>query len=306
MPKFKKTLVSVIIPAFNCEKWISQTIESVLAQTYKNIEIIVVNDGSTDNTPNILKKYNVEENIHIYHIKNSGPAVARNYGVSQATGNIITFLDADDLWESNKIERQLEYFINNNCNLLLTDIKLIDEHNNVIGFQEKRVPLGNKEQTIQFFQGKINQNTPTIMVKKSIFNEVGGFNSKLKHREDHFFLMQVAFKYGVSHMREQLVRRRVWNNSMSNAYKMYKTDADAIINHFNATRFPFYNICIKTFPFLKFYLDKELGKYYNNLSHKLMTFGHIHHARRFIKVAISNDKRLKYCLWQTNNVGIGI
>src|SRR5690625_3067146 len=100
-------LVSVVIPAYNCEKWITKTIESVNKQSYKNIEIIIVNDGSTDKTKQILETFKDQQNLNVYHIENSGPAKARNLGVSKSSGKLIAFLDSDDLWHKTKIEKQV-------------------------------------------------------------------------------------------------------------------------------------------------------------------------------------------------------
>ena len=100
-------LVSVIIPVFNAEKTIASTISSALFQTYDNFEIILVNDKSTDNTLKILKDTN-DKRLRIINLrKNSGAAKARNTGISAAKGDFIAFLDADDLWNSDKLEVQL-------------------------------------------------------------------------------------------------------------------------------------------------------------------------------------------------------
>lgn len=97
--------VSIIIPVFNAEQYLSQCIESLIKQTYKNIEIILVNDGSTDNSLEICKKYGAKDNrIKIYSIKNSGVSIARNKGVSISSGKYITFVDSDDWVETNMLE----------------------------------------------------------------------------------------------------------------------------------------------------------------------------------------------------------
>lgn len=100
-------LVSVIIPLFNSEQYISETIESVLAQTYQNIEVIVIDDGSTDNSLSVAKAYE-SEIVHVYHQPNQGAQVARNFGFEVSKGAFIQFLDADDMLSSTKIERQIQ------------------------------------------------------------------------------------------------------------------------------------------------------------------------------------------------------
>jgi len=100
-----KPLVSVIIPVYNAERFLRETLESVLAQTYKPIEVIVVNDGSTDESQQILNEY--AGRIRCFHQENAGVAAARNRGISDACGEWVAFLDADDLWDAQKIEIQM-------------------------------------------------------------------------------------------------------------------------------------------------------------------------------------------------------
>lgn len=106
-------LVSIITPTYNCGRFIAETIESVLAQTYKNWEILIVDDCSTDDTRDVVARYN-DSRIK-YHCldKNSGAAVARNTALKMAKGRWIAFLDSDDLWKPEKLERQLAFMINN-------------------------------------------------------------------------------------------------------------------------------------------------------------------------------------------------
>ena len=99
-------LVSVIIPAYNAADFLGETLDSVLAQTYKNLEIIVVDDGSTDTTPNLLDSYG--DRIKVLRQTNAGQAAARNNGARSAKGELLAFLDSDDLWDPDKITRQVE------------------------------------------------------------------------------------------------------------------------------------------------------------------------------------------------------
>jgi glycosyltransferase involved in cell wall biosynthesis len=127
MPK-----VSVIIPAFNCSATITRAIDSVVAQTISDLEIIVVNDGSTDDTLDKLKKYG--DRIMVYDQPNQGVAEARNKGVSIGTGEFIAFLDADDEWYPNKLEVQLDLFEKYpETGLVSAAAKYVDENGNVLG-----------------------------------------------------------------------------------------------------------------------------------------------------------------------------
>ena len=97
--------VSVILPVYNCERYIGESIESIISQTHRPHEIIVINDGSTDNTENIVKSY---KQVHLINQKNAGVSAALNKGLELANGNFIAFLDSDDLWENKKLENQLQ------------------------------------------------------------------------------------------------------------------------------------------------------------------------------------------------------
>lgn len=109
----KLPLVSVIIPAYNAERTIVSCLDSVCLQTYSNLEIIVVDDGSTDQTLALLNTYQQDHTgcrLCIFTQKNAGPSVARNHGIAEAKGEFIAFLDADDQWYRDKIESQLKVF----------------------------------------------------------------------------------------------------------------------------------------------------------------------------------------------------
>lgn len=119
-------LVSIIMPAYNAATYISKTIESIIAQTYRNWELLIVDDCSSDNTAEVIVGFGDERIRYLKNEKNSGAAISRNYALREAKGRWIAFLDADDLWEPNKLERQLEFMINNDYKFTFTDYKIVD------------------------------------------------------------------------------------------------------------------------------------------------------------------------------------
>lgn len=121
--------VSIIIPVYNCEKYIGKCIESILKQSYKNIEIIIVNDGSKDKTSEVINLFSANDNRVIYiEQQNSGPSVARNNGISKATGEYITFIDSDDYIESNYIEALLDAIQKNKRDIVCCGYNDISEY----------------------------------------------------------------------------------------------------------------------------------------------------------------------------------
>ena len=128
--KSKNDLVSIIVPVYNSEKFINDTIRTVQEQTYGNCELILVNDCSTDNSVSIIEKYVKEDNrIKLINLEcNSGAAIARNTGIEQATGRYIAFLDADDLWHKEKLEKQIKFMKENEYEFTFTEYEFADEH----------------------------------------------------------------------------------------------------------------------------------------------------------------------------------
>ncbi|MGY3568463.1 glycosyltransferase family 2 protein [Vibrio paucivorans] len=119
-------IVSVIIPCFNSEDVIEKSVNSVLEQTYQNIEVLIVDDGSQDSTLDVLKKYD-DPRLHVYSLPNNtgSPTKPRNIGISKATGKYIAFLDSDDFWEPNKLEVQLKFMRENKSPFCCTSYTVI-------------------------------------------------------------------------------------------------------------------------------------------------------------------------------------
>ena len=127
----KEDLISIIIPVYNSEKYIQETIETIKNQTYKNWEAIFIDDNSTDKSASIIKK-SLQYNIKLIELKeNSGPSIARNKGIEIAKGKYIVFLDADDLWENRKLELQHKFMKDNNYDFTYTSYKYIHKNGQI-------------------------------------------------------------------------------------------------------------------------------------------------------------------------------
>lgn len=155
----KKDLISIITPVYNAAKFLDDTINSVLNQTYENFELLLINDCSTDNSVEIIKKYK-DKRIRLINNKvNSGAATSRNNGIKEAHGKYLCFLDADDLWSEYKLERQLNFIKENNCAFSFTGYEFADETGKPNG---KKVHIPN---TINYKQALKNTTifTSTVM-----------------------------------------------------------------------------------------------------------------------------------------------
>ena len=138
----REGLVSIITPTYNCGKFIGETIESVQRQTYTNWEMVIVDDCSKDRTKEIVKEYiNKDARIKYYCLKNnSGAAVARTRAMQLADGEYMAFLDADDLWSEDKLEKQIQFMRQNNYAFSCTAYEQIDEEGNLINKIVKTIP----------------------------------------------------------------------------------------------------------------------------------------------------------------------
>lgn len=128
--KSENDLVSIIVPVYNSEKFIKDTIKTVKEQTYENWELILVNDCSTDNSKEIIEEYEQKDKrIHLINLeKNSGAAIARNTGIEKANGKYVAFLDADDLWNKEKLEKQVKFMKDNDYEFTFTGYEFADEN----------------------------------------------------------------------------------------------------------------------------------------------------------------------------------
>ena len=198
--------VSVIIPTYNREKVIERSIRSVLNQTYKNIELIVVDDGSKDNTEKIVKSIN-DERIIYYKQENGGASKARNAGVLLATADYIAFHDSDDAWREDKLEKQMAYMKEHPeygmvyCDYLMHKMDgkkyIVPAKVNIIGELEGDM----------FLTLLINNTigTPTMLIKKELFLEVGGFDVSLSCLEDWDFAIRFSEFYYIGYVGEILM-----------------------------------------------------------------------------------------------------
>lgn len=177
-------MVSVIIPNYNYAFYLSDTVKSVLEQSYQNLECIVVDDGSTDNSKEIIEKLKEKDNrVKAVFKKNGGLSSARNAGIKIAAGTYISFLDSDDLWKSDKLKNQIEIFENN------SDVNFV--FSNYIGFY----PDGKQEPYMHVFGNtnpfdfiKLNPiagSASSVILHSDLVKKTGFFDESLRSTEDH-------------------------------------------------------------------------------------------------------------------------
>jgi len=205
------SLISIIIPTFNRARLLCETIQSILNQTISEIELIVVDDGSTDNTEIIVKSY-LDDRIRYYNCGKIGDiAKLRNIGLSKVTGSYVAFCDDDDLWYSDKLETQLESLKNYNC--VCSNADLIDDRSQL---------TGNK-----YFSNEFNKNvfglddllrsniviTSTVMMKKSILTAKFSEKNSTSSAEDYELWLKLAEKVNFHYSDSSLVKFRIHENT---------------------------------------------------------------------------------------------
>ena len=173
------SLVSVVIPVFNGERFLREAVESVLAQKHSPLEVIIVDDGSTDNTATVAR--NLPETVRYLHQTNQGPAAARNRGIEQAQGALIAFADADDLWPPAKLELQLPYLIKDPAiEIIMGRIQQVLLSETVDG-QTRAEESGDPAFSV---------NLGCAVIRKSVFDRVGLFDETMRYSEDVDWFMR--------------------------------------------------------------------------------------------------------------------
>jgi glycosyltransferase involved in cell wall biosynthesis len=200
--------VSVVIPAYNAAPLLAETLDSVLAQTYRDFEVVLVDDGSTDATPDVAARY--EDDIRYVRKENGGSASARNRGIREARGAYVALLDADDQWRPRKLERQMALFDEQPAlKWSYTDWLLVDARTRQVVYragQRSQHPDGD---VLRSLVGPLFIPPSTVIVAREVFEEVGVYDESALHRisEDWEFTLRVAARYPVGYVDEPLTRR---------------------------------------------------------------------------------------------------
>lgn len=213
-------LVSIITPTYNCAKFIGRTIESVQAQTYKNWEMVIVDDRSNDNTKEIVEKYIKNDSRIKYHLlnENSGAAVARTTSMKLAKGAYMAFLDSDDIWVPNKLEKQIEWMKKTGHAFTCTAYEQIDEDDNPLGKTIKTIVKTDYNRLL--LDCPVGNSTVMYNVEEMGKFEVPNIR---KRNDDALWLTMLKKEKYIWGMPDILMKYRIRNNSISsNKLKVIK------------------------------------------------------------------------------------
>ena len=236
-------LASVIIPLYNASIYIDETVNSVINQTYKNWELIIVDDGSTDNSLDlVLTLSKKDDRIQVIKQQNLGVSIARNNGISEAKGNYIFFLDADDVWEKDNLELKLQFLEENReMDWVFGAINLIDEKSKELNVVLKG-DNNNTLESLLSWNGDVITTPSTVAVRK-ICLETVSFDEHLSTAADQDFAIQLASKYKGGYIAAPMVNYRVLSNSMSRNIHLMEKD------HIRVFKKAYKNKLFKTFIF---------------------------------------------------------
>lgn len=243
----EKIDLTVVISAFNVEKYIEECIKSVLNQTYKDFDIIIVNSGSTDNTKDIIESFTKKyPNITFISHENKGEGGVRNTGIKNCKSEWISFIDGDDLWQKKKLENQIKCLQKNkNAKLVSNIISTIDENGKITGWKLGKVFNGNIYLRVLERNGIANGST--LLIHRDCFERVGLFNETVLCA-DWEFCIRAAKEFEITTSKEALVGYRRSKQNISRNYKLIEENTikildDAFKRDKDLTK-SFYRLCL--------------------------------------------------------------
>lgn len=221
-------LVSIIIPTFNRRRTLSRAIQSVLHQTYSLLEIIIIDDGSTDDTESVIKGIYDDRIVYRKIPKRQGAAHARNIGMKMAKGDYIAFQDSDDYWYEGKLETQIKYLNKTGSDIVFCPYYRInlDGKRELVPDQSKQSYDAIEKDILEILKRTNVIGTPTILMRRKVVEEIGGFDVEMQKIEDYEYAIRLAQRYKIAFFQEPLVEAYMQDDSIT--YRK-ETDWDAHI-----------------------------------------------------------------------------
>ncbi|MDH3974331.1 MAG: glycosyltransferase [Deltaproteobacteria bacterium] len=202
--------ISIIMSVYNGERWLSESIDSVLNQSYNNFELIVIDDGSTDKSVNILNHYMIKDKrIRVFHNKqNIGLTRSLNRGLELSQGKFIARIDCDDIWHPEKLSKQIEYLEEHPyISIVGTACNVIDENGHVS--ETQKIRFVKEDKSIRQSIVKFNPFThSSILFKKDVYKELGGYNNSFEFAQDYEYWIRILQRYKGDNLAQALTFRR--------------------------------------------------------------------------------------------------
>lgn len=216
-------LVSIVIPAYQAEKYLADTLQSVKNQSYSNLEILIVDDGSTDNTARISQQFEAADSRFKWiHQKNAGVSMARNRGIKISAGEFIVLLDADDLLTQDSVALRMTKILNGNWGLVHGNLEIMDQQGEKTGKIMQGIE-GDVLNELLLWEKTVIPTPSSVLFKKEILGNVGDFNKYLSNNADQEFFFRVSAKYKIGKVNEIIGYYRHHQGQMhKNIDLMYK------------------------------------------------------------------------------------
>lgn len=243
-------LISIVIPTYNRGGLIRDCVENLLRQTYQSFEIIVVDDGSLDNTKEVMEQMN-DSRIRYYRLEqNQGACAARNKGVELSRGNYIAFQDSDDLWDEKKLEKQMDYLIEHDADVVFCSMRRVKDGKTQFVVPERFIP---DSQIMKELCKSSCISTQMIFGKKSCFLEER-FDTAMPRYQDYDLMLRIAQKYKVAHLPEVLVSQQLCEDSISNNWEKFRTAVELLADKYRGIPGFTYNLYLET-GYRNYYAD---------------------------------------------------
>lgn len=227
-------VVSVVIPAYNAETYLAATIESVLAQTFRDLEIIVVDDGSKDRTAAIARSF---PQVRYVYKENGGVSTARNRGIAEARGEFVALLDADDLWKPSKLQRQVELMrARREAGVCFAGFSRVDSDLRVLQTIEAR-EFENLTEALLLHSNVISGSCSSVLIRRALLSD-STFDPRFSQCADWDCWLRMSLTTRFAAVPEPLVLYRVSGASMSSSAQLLERDTFAVLDDFFARSCP--------------------------------------------------------------------
>lgn len=278
--------ISVVLTCYNGARWIRRAIESILAQTYEDFELVIIDDGSTDNSKEIVASHLCDERVRYIYKKNRGFSATVNRGIKESNGSLIGFIGQDDLWMPNKLELQVKYFSEHkDVGFVHSNYCSIDSEGQIIEVRNVKIQnFSSKKKLVEqlFLNNFIG--FETVLVKRKCFEEVGFFDERMVGFSDHDMWLRIAGSFNIGYLGLPLVKKRQHESQLS------KVRIEAVLND----EFLMTKKAIDRYPFLKRVERKKLAPLYYAWGIVLLQEGNNKKAKqKFIKAIKCQPLKLK-------------
>ena len=278
--------VSVVLTCYNGARWISKAIKSILAQTYEDFELVIIDDGSKDNSKEIVTSHLGDEWVRYIYQENRGFSAAVNRGIKESSGSLIGFIGQDDLWMPNKLELQVKYLNEHkDVDLVHSNYCSVDSEERIIEVRDVKIPnLSSKKKVVEHLFLNNFIGFETVLVKRKCFDELGFFDERMVGFSDHDIWLRLAGNFNSGYLDLPLVKKR------QHEFQLSKVRIEAVLKD----EFLMVKKAIDHYPFLKRVERKKLAPLYYAWGTALLQKGNNKAAKqKFIKAIKCQPWKLK-------------